>query len=318
MKFILFVISFLFVPELLSAQATGLQFLNIGPSAASLGSAEARTATLSGSSSIYFNPALLALEPTSSLDLTYGQWIGDQNNIHGGINLRNHNKQRAIALAFYSVQTGGIEQRDNPGPSNGSFEVRNASISGALAYDLNLFSVGIAGQFLSEDYFVEQASGYAFNFGLARSFLNKRLRIGASLLNIGEMDELDIERTPLPENFRAGIYHEFRKFAAPGRNDFGFKLALHADYVYMLDEFDGSGLLDQTAFSNSRDFFNLAGSLTVAETILLQTGYKTGDQERPVSFGAGILLDTLEFNYALVPFNSGFGTAHSIGIRYLF
>ena len=56
-----------------TAQETGsgLDFLNIGPSAALLSISEASSAATVGPAAIYSNPAMLAFEERSALDVNY-------------------------------------------------------------------------------------------------------------------------------------------------------------------------------------------------------------------------------------------------------
>jgi len=37
-----------------------------------------------------------------------------------------------------------------------------------------------------------------------------------------------------------------------------------------------------------------------------------------LSFGTGVILNNITANYALIPFETGFGTVHSVGIGYRF
>lgn len=291
----------------------GLDFLNIGPYSSSLATSEARTATLSGASSIYFNPALLSFEKTNSLDLSYTNWIGGQENIFGGLNSRKDNQ--ALTLAIYSARIGGIEQRQRPGPSNGTFDASYLSVAGAYSRDFKLFSLGVAAQFINESLFLGQANGYAFNLGIAKKAYKDRLILGVSVLNLGQLNELIEESTDLPATFRTGASFRVGSYKTPGRNDFLVSLTLHADYVYFIDEV---GEQTRNTLDTDQGYSNIAATFEIGNVIQVQSGYRTGDTDRPVSFGAGIVLEKLEFNYALVPFTSGFGTAHSVGIRYLF
>ncbi len=294
------------------AQQSGLDFLNIGPNSLALSTADARTAALSGSASIYFNPAMLALEKSNTIDLNYTSWIAEQVNLFGGIN--SVKDGRALAFSVYSATIDGIEQRDRPGPSNGDFEVSYFSIAGAFAYDFKLFSLGIAGQFLNERNFIEQATGYAINAGIARNFAD-RITLGASLLNAGEMGRLINRRSQLPAQLRFGTTGLVGNFKLPGKNDFYFDAKLHADYVHQLEEMDTVGI---TNVNDDQGFFNFGTTLVIAEVIELMAGYRTGDSSRRANFGLGIDTGEIAFNYALVPFSTGFGTAHSIGIQYRF
>jgi hypothetical protein len=295
-----------------SGQQSGLDFLNIGPNSLALSTADARTAAKSGSASIYFNPALLSLEQSNTIDVNYTRWIADQVNLFGGINSVNNG--RAFAFSVYSATIDNIEQRDRPGPATGEFEVSYFSIAGAFAYDFKVFSLGGAVQFLNEENFIERASGYAINAGIARNFAD-RLTLGASLLNAGEMGRLINQRSQLPAQLRFGASGLAGNFKLPGKNDFYFDVNLHADYVYQLEELNTLGI---TAVNDDQAFFNLGTTLMIAEVVELMAGYRTGDSSRRMNFGLGIDTGEVVFNYALVPFTTGFGTAHSIGLQYRF
>jgi len=65
---------------------SGMDFLNIAPSPYQLSLAEATSATLSGSSAIYSNPALLVMEPSSSVEANYTVWIAEVNNQYASAN----------------------------------------------------------------------------------------------------------------------------------------------------------------------------------------------------------------------------------------
>jgi len=56
----------------------------------------------------------------------------------------------------------------------------------------------------------------------------------------------------------------------------------------------------------------------VEDIISLRTGYKTRDTVRPWSLGLGLDIETISANYAIVPFETGFGTVHSLGLQYQF
>ena len=122
-----------FVFNQLNAQSSGIQFLEIGPTAAEL-SLSGAVATPNGASSIYTNPSLLVLQDRPSLSFGYTNWILDTNNLFGGINLKSGN--RAFAFSFYTSGISGFEQRNNPGDSNGDFSIQYLSISGAYAINL--------------------------------------------------------------------------------------------------------------------------------------------------------------------------------------
>ena len=84
---------YIFTGNIADAQNTGsgLDFLNVGPSARLLALNEAGTASPIGPSAIFTNPALLILEDNSSADINYTSWISGVNNQYGAINLLREN-----------------------------------------------------------------------------------------------------------------------------------------------------------------------------------------------------------------------------------
>jgi hypothetical protein len=294
-------------------QGSGFEVLGIAPSPFSLSKAEATTSVSDGAASIYSNPALLVYNPTSSIDLGYSFWIADVSNIFGGVNFKNENQ--SIAFAFYTSGADDYEERNNPGPSNGNFSIQYTSISAAYARDFGFFSLGGAVQYLNENNYTYRASGYAFNVGAASQFLDDMVRVGASVSNLGEMEELNIDRTPLPANFKIGSSFDLVSFNPPKNDNLPVLVTLYGDYVHPLQETSNKDFAD---YSSSNPYFNFGINFTVAEALQISGGYKTGNNARPVSFGAAFDTDELTFNYALIPFNTGYGTVHSIGIQYKF
>lgn len=293
-----------------NAQSSGLQLLEVGPTAAELSISEAAVATPNGSSSLYSNPALLAMDEKSSISLGYTSWIADANNLFGGINFVKN--RRAISFSFYTSGITGFEQRNNPGESNGDFSIQYLSISGAYAHDFKYFSAGLAAHYLNEEVFPFRASGYAVNFGLATSIVDDKIRIGTSLLNLGQMEELDQVATEIPSSFNIGFAVDIFEFAHFKSPDLPVLATLMADFIHPLDD----NVSNSQDFTPNESYFNLGINLLVSEIVEIRAGYKTQDNVRPTSFGLGFIAEKVTFNYAIVPFNTGFGTVHSIGLQY--
>ncbi|MBO6793292.1 MAG: PorV/PorQ family protein [Balneolaceae bacterium] len=300
----------LLIPAISNAQTAGFQLLNIGPSAAELSLSEATVATPFGATSIYSNPALLAKADRPSISLGYTSWIDDSNNLFGGINLVRGN--RAMAFAFYTSGVSGFEQRNGPGESNGDFSIQYVSIAGAYAYDFGLFAIGVTGQYLNEDVYPFRANGFAVNAGIVSSAIDERIRIGAALTNAGEMEKLDQRATELPTKFTTGVSIDVLEFVHWQSPDLPILATVMADYVIPMhpqtDELD--------EINPENNYFNFGLNLLISEIVEVRAGFKTSDNVRPISFGVGFIADKVRFNYALVPFNTGFGTVHSIGLTY--
>ncbi|MFU8811562.1 MAG: PorV/PorQ family protein [Balneolaceae bacterium] len=303
----------LIVPSLIAQDSgSGLDFLNVGPSARLLSIADATAATPVGASAVYSNPALLVMESESSVDVNYTSWVAGVENQFAAVNF--HRGRYALGFGVYSSRSDGFEARERPGESDGDFAVSYLSLAGSFAYRINNLSAGITLQYLREEIFELRASGFAVSVGVNAFLFDERVRIGAAVQNAGEMDDLDFESTTLPSQFRIGTAIDLLEVNTPGRNDLPILFSVHADYITPIEDVTTSDFINRS----STDFFSLAGRARVANLFYLQGGYKFGNTERPVSLGAGIILSPITVNYALVPFTTGFGTAHSIGIQFYF
>ncbi|WP_171032780.1 PorV/PorQ family protein [Fodinibius saliphilus] len=294
------------------SQQTGLDLLTIGPGTQALGFNEVVTAEQLGASNLYSNPANLALESSSSLNADYTLWIGDLSHTHAAVNFKKG--ERGIAFGFTGAQDDDIILRNQAGPAEGSFAINLLSLSAGYAYKVGPIAIGGTFQYLREEYYIYNASGYATNWGIASRFWNKRLQIGVSLLNLGKMDELINEATPLPTTLRGGFNAKLFTFTPPENDDLPVTVNLKNDWTFPLTV---SNKTTQT--TEERELYtSVALEFNIAETIMLRSGYKTGDTVRPWTAGAGIIVGSVIANYAIIPFETGFGTVHSLGLSYRF
>jgi len=295
------------------AQGSGLDLLTTGPSTHAFGLNEAVTAELLGASDIYTNPANLALENHSTINADYTLWIADITHAHAAINLKN--EAHALAFGFLGSQVKDIPLRGNQaGPAQGTFNVSFLSLSGAYAYRLGPVALGATLQYLREEYYIYNASGYALSLGAATKILDNRLQLGTSLMNLGKMNKLRNTGTTLPTTYRAGINARLFTFVPPKNSNLPITVHLKDDLVVPVYTVSQS-----TQDKKHRNpYTNIALELNIAQTISLRTGYKTGNTVRHWSAGLGVKLDTITASYAIIPFETGFGTVHSLGISYRF
>jgi len=310
---ILLLWSIVSVPARSQDIGAGLDFLNISPSTSLLAISEAQTATPAGAGSIYSNPALLVLEEESVLDIGYTLWIAEVQNQFAAVNLRGN--RSAFAFGVYNSRSDEFEARDQPGEAAGLYSIGYLSLAGSWAYRAGPLSFGITGQYLREEVFQYRSNGYALNIGAAGSLYNNRLRIGASVLNLGSMQALNNVATLLPSTFRFGIDAQFIEFTTPGFNDLPVLLSIHADYLLPLKDSPTSDFIGD---DRRASFYSFGVTADIAEIFILRSGYKAGPTERPFSIGAGFNIEPVQINYAIVPFSTGFGTVHSIGLQYFF
>ncbi|MFO7799019.1 PorV/PorQ family protein [Rhodohalobacter sp.] len=304
---------FVFRPGISQDTASGLDFLNIGPSAQILAMGEGSVAVPTGSSSIYSNPSLLSFEKRSGLQVNYSLWIANLNNQFAAFHTKRD--RFTFGMGVYGTQSEDFQARDQPGQSTGTFSISYFSLSGAAAYQLGPFSVGITGQFLREEIFQLRANGYAFNFGTSARLYDDRVTAGFSVNNIGKMENLNETSSALPSLLKAGIAIQLVEFSTPGKNDLPILLSTFSEWARPLEN-NYTG--DFTVENADNDYLTVGIDTEIADLIQLYSAYRFGPTERPYSLGMGLLMDPIKVNYSFIPFSTGYGTAHSFGVEYYF
>lgn len=314
----------LLAPAGLRAQsAGGLRFLDVAADPLSLGMSEVKTAVKLGAPSIFANPANLALEESSSLSAAHNFWIAGTRNIQAAVNLKR--SRQAFAFGIYTSLIDDIESREVPGPSNGNFTWQYYAFAGSFARQFGPVSAGLTAMYLYEQVHLASASGYAFNAGLSGHLLQDRVRVGAALQSIGKMNPLNAARSEVPGRFRIGTEIQAVQFSVPGSTEVPVLLSVAADYVNpveLVDQEQTSFPGEDLGFPTPADapWFSLALRADVADFLNLRAGYTftDADYSRPFSVGAGVRRYGVEADFAFVPFNDGFGSAFSLGLRYHF
>lgn len=299
----IFGLSLLLMVVLLPARAqdSGLSFLALGVDAEGLARGDAGVARAEGAFSTYWNPAGLA-HGTTEIGIAHHVWIGD---------IRTYALNAAFALgektgagiAVVATGAGDLEARREPGASDGLFDAQFVSASASLGRQFGPLRTGFSVKFLSERIFTNSASGYGFDIGVQTDLLNESLHVGAVMANIGNMEELNVEATELPRLLRVGV--EVFPFRAVTALDGELFLS-----TSLLAEVSRNYVTDRTQWH-----FGL--SAEVLETVTARVGYLSNDFLRDISAGVGIEVADLWFDYAVLPFEDGFGgPAHILSLRY--
>ncbi|MBT3449064.1 MAG: PorV/PorQ family protein [Bacteroidetes Order II. Incertae sedis bacterium] len=299
---VLFSVGFLALAAPAYAQDSGLSFLRLGTDAAALARGDAGVASSTGASATYWNPAGLASVGAKELGLSHHVWIAD---------VRTYAFQSSFPLGkrsgvgFFVIATGSgdLESRQTPGESEGVFQAQFVSSGLSYARSFGKVKTGMTVKYLSERIFSSSANGYAFDFGVQSGLFNDGLLLGASFSNLGKMEKLNVEATQLPRIGRAGV------------ELFPFRV---------LTETDGKPLLNTSVIVElSRNFVTEESQLHVGvsgevlDTVTARVGYLTNDALRDFSAGLGIEITELIFDYALLPFEDGFGgPAHILTLTY--
>lgn len=284
---------------------SGLSFLRIGTNAGAQGMGDAGVAYSTDAFATYWNPAGLAAGSKNLAALSHHIWVADTRTYAFSSRFR-AGEGAGLGIFATATDTGDFESRERPGEPTGVFQAQFVTAGLAYGRAFGPIRAGASVKYISEEIFTERATGYAFDFGLQASLFSENLYLGAALQNIGEMNELDQVASPLPRIFRAGV--GIRPFR-------------------ILTELDGSTLLNALITvevshlfpEEGRDLtqWHLGAEAQVLDMVVVRAGYLSNDTLRDVTVGAGISYSTFIFDYAVLPFENGFGgPGHILTLTY--
>jgi len=298
-------------------ESTGMHFLLVGPSAHNMGASDGHTAALTGASAIYLNPALLSLEKRSSATVSYMLWPAtDTQNSFAGIVGKSGRHSFGVALLSSLIDDIPLYSGPTSSP-DGYMAVRYFSLAGSYSRSFGPFAAGLTGMYLHEQFLAHNASGFAVNTGLALNLLDERARFGVSLRNLGSMQDLAETATRLPTLLSVGTDIQLVQFSTTAIDDeIPLLISVVADYNIPLNDISGSR--EESILAQDEGYLNAGVEVNIGEIIDVRAGLRTGATERRLNFGAGLLVSDFYFNYAFLPFQDGFGVAHSVSLQYFF
>jgi hypothetical protein len=276
---------------------TGLSFLELGFGGRNAAMADLGVVTGTGASSQIYNPALIAENNVPQIMFNHQSLMFDVSNQIIGANFSLWNIPLAAVVQTTSISD--IEVRLTPGDPIAKFNAHYFMAGISTGYEiLNNLSAGITVKYIYEDLFTDNATGVGFDFGLYYKNLFKGLSLGASYRQLGSMNNLRSEATPLPENFRLGALYNFNFESLSS----GIQLA--CGYL----KYNSSG----------ENHFQMAGEIVIKKSLALRCGYVTGFDSKSLTAGAGINWGSFNFDYAFIPYKYDLGNSHTISVSYDF
>ena len=280
-----------------SAGNTGLSFLKYGFGARNIAMGDAGTALSNDLTSLFYNPAKLALTDKSEVLFMHNEWIQDVSSEVIGVKTELWNIPFAVGINVSSV--GGIEYREIAGEPITTFDANYffGSLSTGF-FVTEEISFGASFKYLYEGLLSDEASGFGLDFGLNYLLPYKGLTASVVVKNIGSMNALRSESTKLPTEFRLGTA-----------------------YTYNLEdsEFDFTGGVEFQKYLDTEDnHFNFGGEVLYNKLIAARAGYQTGYESRGFTAGIGLMWGDLKFDYAFLPFSLGLGNANLFSLQFKF
>jgi hypothetical protein len=173
-----------------SAGTTGFQFMKMTYSARALAMGNAFTALSDDPDAVHFNPAGLTQINSKQLKTNYINYLDGMNGGSAAYvmpDLNNYN------LAFFVkyLNSGDIEKTELTSKDayvqNGTFSASNLLLGISVAKTINEnLDLGLTAKFDLEQLDDESASAVAFDLGILHQTKNEKLKIGASLKNVGK------------------------------------------------------------------------------------------------------------------------------------
>jgi len=284
------------VPAFMSKSDVGTstaQFLKLGMGGQANAMGEAVTALVNDSTAICWNPAGLNGIGNGHVSLMHCVYLDGMFYDYATAAMLVEDAG-VIGIGFQYFNAGTITGIEEDGSLTGDFTPNDLSI--ALSYATKLFSVpvGINAKYISST-IQNTATAVAFDIGTQYSFLDQKLFLGMVLQNLGTKIKYDQESENLPLNLRIGA---------------GYKIIEN-----LIVEVDASLPNDNTIIIGAGSELGLSVSDDLKFS--LRAGYNTRTADisgfKGLSCGAGINVNSLGFDYALVPFGD-LGLTHRISV----
>jgi len=278
-----------------SAGKNGMAFLktDIGARAAAMGGAFLAIST--DADAAYWNPAGLAASENNSLLLMHNESLLDIRQEFAAVKFISGKHNLALSLNVMNIP--GIKIYGEVPSDQPAGESSAMNFSGALSYASTFFNnwqFGITTKMLFEKYYMNSASGWAFDLGVYKKDLFENFDFAFSLQNMGKMSALDQVETPLPFMVRSGI-------------------AWHLPFELL----DSAPLLsaDLQYINNETLYERLGLEINIKEIFSVRGGFVFGKDAMNFTTGLGINFKKYHLDYAFVPFKYDFGNTHQISFR---
>jgi len=271
------------------AANTGMAFLKLGVTSRPVSMGDAVVSYNEDASATHYNPAALFAGSKVNALFTHNEQILGIRTEYLAAKVRF--EKFAFGLSVNNTSVGDIEIRNIPGDPLGTFDAQNFAFGLSVGYKVNKnLSLGITGKFLYEKIYVDNSSGYAFDFG--GLYTLDKLSFGLAISNFGSMSELRIESTKLPSAVRGGASY---LFGIPGISS---TLRICADGYKVLD--------------GGKFHANTGAEMLYKDFLAVRIGYQSGYENKNLTTGIGIKYGVFNLDYAFVPYKYSTGQSHTI------
>jgi len=276
------------------SEITGLAFLKIGVGARAAAMGSAQVAVASDATSLYWNPAGLALVDGLNLHLSHNEWIQDMR--YEYLAAAKRWGRHGAGVSFSGLFMDELDRYDRTGRFLGKFGFYDVAVTGGWGMMLKPgVYVGSSVKMLVEQIDDVSAKGFALDVGAKYDTPVPNLSLGAGVFNIGPSMKFDVQEFNIPRIVTFGA-----AYALPIEKWNG-NLLMAADLV----SFRGEDI--KTHVGAEYNFRNLAR---------VALGYKFGYDVEGFTAGAGVSRGSLSFGYAFSAIGSELGDSHRVSVSY--
>jgi len=280
-----------------SAGENGLTFLKFGFGARNVAMSDLGVVSANDLSALNYNPSLIALNNKTQLSFSHNSLFQDLSSEMFGASFSIFGLP--VAVGINTTTIANIEVRSQPGEVESVFSAHYFAGSISTAYEIiNNFYAGATVKYLYENFFSDDANGLGFDFGISYEGLVDGFLLGASVRNIGSMNELRSQSTKLPTDLRIGAAYNYS--ITNSKLDF----TLLTGFQKYLEQTDSH--------------LHAGGEVVYDKMFSLRVGYTGGYDSKSISTGFGIKWKGINLDYAYVPFKYGLGDSHIISFIYTF
>ena len=291
-KYILILAVLLLLPGLLSAKTfaktgtAGLQFLKFGIDARAIGMAEAYTAVTNDISSVYWNPAGLALNPQNQILFSHTEYVANIRHEFFAISKRSSIGTFAFFASALHMDWMDVYIEDSFDVPTGE-QFTCYDLAGGLTYANSFtdkFAFGFTAKYLREKLDEYAVDGMSVDLGSLYNTGWKNVTIGMSLRNFGPNMKFELD------NDGDGLIDEDRE-ETPFKIPMNFSLGVSAD-IYRVD--DNNFLIGSVQLDNCvdrKETYNLGFEYTMS-TFKIRSGYQFEYDAAGYSGGFGWTIPT--------------------------
>jgi|GEM_PF-2259728 len=271
--------------------------INVGTRSSAMGGAYAGLAD--DNEALLFNPAGIALVTVPELSGGHIIWFSDISLEHAQFVLP---LDKTFTLGFSGIymNNGTFDAYTSAAVSAGSFTAYDLSAGVSLGARVSdSLIAGLTVKYIEDKIENASSTSFAADLGVIFPKFAPGVSLGVALQNIGTPVKLGSMEEQLPVSFRAG-----------------FAVAASPDNVITFDGYTHPGEGDIN-ISAGTEFYLQDRVFCLRAGFIFPLNTKTSDFISGLSAGVGINLDSLSFNYTLVP-NSELGYLHRVGIGFAF